>query len=63
MRITAKAPFATELENLAYRFEIFDSKVLAKLDNKADYGRVGAVATGPYKVVSLDSAKDGSAAL
>ncbi len=57
VRFTAKAPFATELENLAYRFEILDSKVLAKLDNKADYGRVGAVATGPYKVVSLDSQK------
>jgi peptide/nickel transport system substrate-binding protein len=31
--------------------------VLAKLENKADYGRMGAIATGPYKVVSLDQQK------
>jgi peptide/nickel transport system substrate-binding protein len=31
--------------------------VLAKLENKADYGRQGAIATGPYKVVSLDQQK------
>jgi peptide/nickel transport system substrate-binding protein len=57
VRITAKRAFATELETIAYRFDIYDSKVLAKLDNKADYGRLGAVATGPYKVVSLDQQK------
>jgi peptide/nickel transport system substrate-binding protein len=57
LRITAKTPFATELETFAYRFYILDAKVLNKLDNKADYGRAGAVATGPYKVVSLDQQK------
>jgi peptide/nickel transport system substrate-binding protein len=57
IRITAKKPFATELLVFAYRFWIYDSKVLNKLQNKADYGRVGAVATGPYKVVSLDQQK------
>jgi peptide/nickel transport system substrate-binding protein len=57
VRITAKQPFATELETFAYRFYILDSKVLLKLDNKADYGRMGAVASGPYKVVSLDQQK------
>ena len=57
VRITAKQPFATELSTFAYRFFIYDSKVLNKLDNKADYGRMGAIATGPYKVVSLDQQK------
>ncbi|HEV8016243.1 MAG TPA: ABC transporter substrate-binding protein [Stellaceae bacterium] len=57
VRITAKQVQAGELINFAYRFFIFDGKVLGKLDNKADYGRMGAVATGPYKVVSLDQQK------
>ncbi|HVA12148.1 MAG TPA: ABC transporter substrate-binding protein [Stellaceae bacterium] len=57
VRITAKKPFATELIVFAYRFYIYDSKVLDKLPNKADYGRMGAIATGPYKVVSLDQQK------
>ena len=57
VRITAKRTFATDLETLAYRFYIYDSKVLAKLENKADYGRMGAITTGPYRVVSLDQQK------
>lgn len=57
VRITAKEPFATELQILAYRFFIFDAKLLDKLKNKADYGRVSPVGTGPYKVVSLDQTK------
>jgi peptide/nickel transport system substrate-binding protein len=57
VRVTSKQPFATELFTFAYRFYMFDSKVLGKLDNKADYGRLGAFATGPYKVVSLDQQK------
>ena len=58
VRITAKKVQAGELINFAYRFYIFDGKILDKLDNKADYGRVGgAIATGPYKVVSLDQQK------
>ena len=57
VRITAKTAFATELETIAYRFNIYDTKVLAKLENKADYGRISPVATGPYKVVSLDQQK------
>jgi peptide/nickel transport system substrate-binding protein len=55
--ITSKKAQAGELLNFAYRFYIYDTKVLAKLENKADYGRMGAVATGPYKVVSLDQQK------
>ena len=57
VRITAKTPFATELETIAYRFYILDSKVLAKLDDKAAYGRTAPVTTGPYKIVSLDQQK------
>jgi peptide/nickel transport system substrate-binding protein len=57
VRITAKEAFATELIGFGYRFYIYDSKVLNKLENKADYGRMGAIATGPYKVVSLDQQK------
>jgi peptide/nickel transport system substrate-binding protein len=57
IRITAKEPFATELLVFAYRFWVYDSKVLNKMENKADYGRLGAIATGPYKVVSLDQQK------
>lgn len=57
VKITAKKPFATELLVFAYRFFILDGKVLDKLKDKADYGREGAIATGPYKVVSLDQQK------
>ncbi len=57
VRITANKTFATELETIAYRFYIYDSKVLGKLENKADYGRVSPVTTGAYKVVALDQQK------
>ena len=57
VRITAKKAQAGELINFAYRFYIFDGKVLDKLQNKADYGRMGAIGTGPYKVASLDQQK------
>ena len=57
VRITSKKPQAAELLTFAYRFYIYDMKVLNKLENKADYGRMGAIATGPYKVVSLDQQK------
>ena len=57
VRITSKSAFATLLQAFAYRFYMFDGKVLDKLDNKADYGRLDPVGTGPYKVVSLDQTK------
>jgi peptide/nickel transport system substrate-binding protein len=57
IRIISKGPSATDLETIAYRFYVFDSKVLATLDNKADYGRLSGVGTGPYKMVSLDAQK------
>jgi peptide/nickel transport system substrate-binding protein len=57
VRITAKTPFPTELTMIAYQFSIFDGKVLNALPNKADYGRTAPIATGPYKVLSLDQTK------
>lgn len=57
VRIIAKKTFATDLETIAYRFYVYDSKILNKLENKADYGRVSPVTTGAYKVVSLDQQK------
>jgi peptide/nickel transport system substrate-binding protein len=57
VRITTVHPSPIDLQTIAYQFYIFDAKVLTKLDNKADYGRVSRIATGPYKVVSLDQQK------
>ena len=57
IRVTSKYVFSTDLQTFAYRFYMLDSKILSKLENKADYGRVSPVATGPYKVVSLDAEK------
>jgi peptide/nickel transport system substrate-binding protein len=57
IRVTAKTAFATMLQAFAYRFAIFDGKVLGTLADKADYGRLDPVGTGPYKVVSLDQTK------
>jgi peptide/nickel transport system substrate-binding protein len=54
VRVTSKRAFATDLLTLAYRFFMYDSKLHAKLENKADYGRVSPVTTGPYKVASID---------
>jgi peptide/nickel transport system substrate-binding protein len=56
VRIIARKPLPTDLSTISYQFNIYDSKILAKLDNKSDYGHT-AVATGPYKVVSLDAEK------
>jgi peptide/nickel transport system substrate-binding protein len=57
VRITAKTVFATALQTIAYRFFILDGKVLATLQNKADYGRLSPITTGPYKIVSMDQTK------
>jgi peptide/nickel transport system substrate-binding protein len=57
VRITTAHPSPIDLQTIAYQFYILDSKVLTKLENKADYGRVSRVATGPYQVVSLDQTK------
>jgi peptide/nickel transport system substrate-binding protein len=53
VRIVGKAPNPVDLQTIAYQLYIFDSKVLEKMDNKADYGRTSILGTGPLKVVSL----------
>jgi peptide/nickel transport system substrate-binding protein len=57
IRITTKAPSAIDLQTLAYRLYVYDSKVHRGLEKKEDYGRGAPVATGPYKVVSIDQNK------
>jgi peptide/nickel transport system substrate-binding protein len=57
VRITAKTASPTELAAIAYRFWVFDGKVLTAMADKAAYGRTAPVATGPYKVVSLDQTR------
>jgi len=56
-RITSKKAFATDLQTIAYRFNVYDAKVHKALENKSDYGRTAPVTPGPYKVVSLDATK------
>jgi peptide/nickel transport system substrate-binding protein len=57
VRVVSKAAFATDLQLMAYRYWIYNSKVHKKLENKADYGRVSPITTGPYRVVSMDPQK------
>jgi peptide/nickel transport system substrate-binding protein len=57
IRIHAKQPQSNDMVLLAYRVRILDSKVLSKMENKADYGRGPSTTTGPYRVVSVDPAK------
>jgi len=57
VRITSKQPLASDLFMLAYRSRVYDTKIMSKLDNPNDYGRVSASATGPYKMVSIDKSK------
>ena len=55
IRIHSVEPIATDMQLLAYRFPIYDSKVMGKLPEKQDYGRLSPIGTGIYKVVKLDS--------
>lgn len=57
VRIIAKKPNATDLTTIAYRFKMLDGETQNSLVNKADYGRLTPVGTGPYKVVQLDRTK------
>lgn len=54
IRVHAQEPIATDLNNLAYRFQIWDGEALGRLSDRADYGRVSPVGTGLYKVVNYD---------
>ena len=42
VRITSKEPLASDLFMLAYRSRVYDSKIISKMDNPNDYGRVSA---------------------
>ncbi len=57
VRIVSKEASALDLSTIAYRFEIYDSKVAKHMKNMAEYGRDHPVATGPYTVASLDREK------
>lgn len=57
VRITSKNAFSTDLSTIAYRFFIYDAETHRSLENKEDYGRLTPVATGPYRVVSIDTHK------
>lgn len=57
VRITTKAPTATDLGTIAYQLYIVDSKIHKTLKRPSDYGRVSASGTGPYRMVSIDKAR------
>jgi peptide/nickel transport system substrate-binding protein len=54
VRVVSHKAFATDLQMLAYRMYLYDSRSHRAMEKKEDYGRTLPVATGPYKVVSLD---------
>lgn len=54
VRVRAKELTATDLLHFAFRAQVMDGKVLAGLDDKADYGRRVTIGSGPYQVVSFD---------
>ncbi len=57
IRIVSKTPSPFDMEELAYRNRILDSKVHKSVANYEDYGRASASGTGAYKVVSLQRDK------
>ena len=46
---------STDLMILAYRLPIHDGKLLAKMADKQDYGRINPIGTGPYKATSINT--------
>ncbi len=57
LRIHGHKANSEDMGKLAYSLSILDGKLLAGLDNKADYGRVSPVGTGPYKINYVDRNK------
>ena len=57
LRVRSHDVQSTDLANMSYRFQIFDGKLLNKMTDKADYGRLNPVGSGVYKVTSLDPNK------
>ncbi|MCD6074285.1 MAG: hypothetical protein K0Q70_1168, partial [Rhodospirillales bacterium] len=57
LRVHAKEPTGTDLMLLAYRIPIYNGKLMDKMADKQDYGRLNPVGTGAYKVNSIDTNK------
>jgi peptide/nickel transport system substrate-binding protein len=57
LRVVAKEPTGTDLATLAYRFQVWDGKVLNKMADRGDYARLNPIGSGPYKVTQLDTNK------
>jgi len=57
LRVRSREVQSTDLAHMAYRFQIFDGKLLGKLQDRADYGRLSPVGSGVYKVTQLDPNK------
>ena len=54
VRIYGSEPRAGDLQNLSFPTRIFSAELFEPLADKADYGRLTPVGTGPYRVVELD---------
>jgi peptide/nickel transport system substrate-binding protein len=57
IRVHAVEPTATDLNTLAYRFQMWDAETLNALADKGDYSRTQVMGTGIYKMVSFDRNK------
>ena len=57
IRILSKTPSPFDMQELAYRNRILDSRVHKSVANYEDYGRASASGTGAYKVISLERDK------
>jgi peptide/nickel transport system substrate-binding protein len=57
LRIRSHDVQSTDLAHMSYRFQIFNGKLLDKMADKADYGRLNPVGSGVYKVTQLDPNK------
>ncbi len=54
LRYIAVEPKSTDMITISQQHYVYDSAVHKSLENAADYGRVSASGTGPYRLVSLD---------
>ena len=57
IRVRSHDVNSTDLALMSYRFPIYNGKVMAKMENKADYGRLNPIGSGILKVVSMDGNK------
>jgi len=57
VRLTGKKNRATDMADIAYRFEMLHGKSLMGLERKSDYGKVTPYGTGPYKIKFVDRNK------